>query len=152
MSETFGERLKRLRKKAGLNQTQLAEKIGVSLLTVFRWEKGDRQPRVDEIKALAKALSVPEADLLNDSPPDNKGGWVLNISIKQELKEEVLDLGKPIPQIATIVTARTGAYVAIGGDYSLWADDAGFKKIIAELKKMRAGVLQQGKANGGIMD
>ena len=61
-------------------------------------------------------------------------------------------MGKPIPQIATIVTARTGAYVALGGDYSLWADDAGFKKIIAELKKMRAGVLQQGKANGGIKD
>ena len=152
MSDTFGERLKKLRKKAGLSQEELANVLGLSYMTIRRWEAEKVSPRFEEIKALAKALAIPETDLLNDAPPDSKGGWVLNISIKQDLKEEVLDLGKPIPQIATIVTTRTGAYVALGGDYSLWADDAGFKNIIAELKKMRAGVLQQGKANGGIRE
>ena len=44
MPDNFGNRLKALRKSKGLNQTQLAEKIGVSLLTLFRWEKDERQP------------------------------------------------------------------------------------------------------------
>ena len=151
MPDTFSERLKAFRKKAGLSQEKLADILNLSYMTIRRWEADKITPRMEEIKALAKALGVTEADLLNDPPPQS-GGWILDISIKQELKEEVLDLGKPIPQISTIVTARTGAYIALGGDYALWASDAGFKTIIAELKKMRAGVLQQGKANGSIKD
>ena len=152
MSENFGSRLRAFRKKSGLNQTQLAEKIGVSLLTLFRWEKGERAPRVDEVKALAKALGVSEADLLNDSPPDNSGRWVLSITVRQELKEEVIDLAKPIPEISTVVTANTGAYIALGGNYDLWASNEGFASIVKELKKLRDGVLQQGRARGFIPD
>ena len=151
MSETFGERLKKFRKKVGLTQEQLADIISVDHNSISRWEKTTDIPKTQNLQLLAKALGVTEADLLN-APPPQSGGWILDISIKQELKEEVLDLGKPIPQISTIVTARTGAYIALGGDYALWASDAGFKTIIAELKKMRAGVLQQGKANGSIKD
>ena len=151
MSETFGNRLKALRRSKGLNQTQLAEKIGVSLLTLFRWEKDERQPRMNEIKALAKALGVSEADLLND-PPEKSGEWILSITVRQELKEEVIDLSKPIPEISTIVTANTGAYIALGGSYDLWTSNEGFASIVKQLKKMRDGVIQQGKSNGSIPD
>lgn len=36
MGENFGKILKALRKKTGLTQTQLSEKVGVSMLTLFR--------------------------------------------------------------------------------------------------------------------
>ena len=34
---TFGEKVKNLRKNKGLNQTQLADAVGVSLRTVRGW-------------------------------------------------------------------------------------------------------------------
>ena len=151
MSETFNDRLRRLRKKSGLNQEELAERTGFSIMTIRRWEWGERSPRVDEVKALAKALGVSEADLLNDSP-EKSGKWILNITVRQELKEEVIDLSKPIPEISTIITANTGAYIALGGSYEHFLDDTLFKGLIAQLKKMRDGVIQQGKANGAIPD
>ena len=89
--------------------------------------------------------------MLNDTP-EKSGEWILNITIKQELKEEVIDLGKPIPEISTIITANTGAYIALGGSYDLWLDNEGFSSIVKQLKKMRDGVIQQGKSNGAIPD
>ena len=151
MSETFNDRLRRLRKKSGLNQEELAERTGFSIMTIRRWEWGERSPRVDEVKALAKALGVSEADLLNDTP-EKSGDWILSITVRQELKEEVIDLSKPIPEISTIITANTGAYIALGGSYEHFLDDTLFKGLIAQLKKMRDGVIQQGKSNGAIPD
>lgn len=151
MPETIGERLRRLRKKAGLTQEQLAEIAGVSPITISWWENDKYLPKTQSIKALAKALGVSEADLLNDPPP-NSGEWILSITVRQELKEEVIDVSKPIPEISTIITANTGAYIALGGSYEHFTDDTLFKGLIAQLKKMRDGVIQQGKANGAIPD
>ena len=81
--ETFGERLKRLRKKAGLTQEKLAELLNISFKTIQRWEWGKNIPRVDDIKELAAALNVTEDELLNGVP--EQGGWVLQIKIATEL-------------------------------------------------------------------
>ena len=151
MPESFGERLRRLRKKSGLTQEQLADAVGVNHNSVSRWENNIDIPKTQSIKALAKALGVSEADLLNDAPK-HSGDWILSISVRQELKEEVIDLSKPIPEISTIITANTGAYIALGGSYEHFLDDTLFKGLIAQLKKMRDGVIQQGKSNGAIPD
>ncbi|MBR0168937.1 MAG: helix-turn-helix domain-containing protein [Synergistaceae bacterium] len=151
MSETIGERLRRLRKKSGLTQPELADLVGVHETTIRRWENEGDNPSIVYVSKLAKALGVSEADLLNDSP-DISGKWLLSITVRQELKEEVIDLSKPIPEISTIITANTGAYIALGGSYEHFLDDTLFKGLIAQLKKMRDGVIQQGKANGAIPD
>ena len=143
----FGERLKTLRKKAGLNQTQLAESVGVSLLTLFRWEKGERQPRLEDIKTLAKALNVPESELLNDPPPQ-PDGWVLTVKMSNN-NEEVIDLTAPNVQVvSTVLNKPDGGWLCLGGDYSLWEDDAGFNKIIRDLKKLRELVIAGGISYG----
>ena len=151
MSETFGKRLRAFRKKSGLTQEQLADAIGVHLNSISWWENDKYSPNTQSIKALAKALGVSETDLLHDTP-EKSGEWILSITVKQQLEEEVIDLGKPIPEICTIVTANTGAYIALGGNYDLFSDDTLFKGLIAQLKKMRDGVIQQGKATGAIPD
>ena len=42
---TFGEKVKTLRKEKGLNQTQLAQAVGVSLRTIRGWEIEGRYPK-----------------------------------------------------------------------------------------------------------
>ena len=70
-SEGFAQRLRELRKKAGLTQEGLAEATKISAMTVRRWEWGQRVPRMDEIKQLAEALHVSETELLN-GPADGR--------------------------------------------------------------------------------
>lgn len=59
----FPERLVALRKERQLTQPQLAEKVGVHLSQIRRYESGDSQPTLDVIRQLAIALSV-SADML----------------------------------------------------------------------------------------
>ena len=60
----FGNRLFQLRKKAGLSQSQLGEKVGVSNKAVSKWENGQAKPGLDVIHKLADTLSVTIDDLL----------------------------------------------------------------------------------------
>jgi transcriptional regulator with XRE-family HTH domain len=61
--------MKRLRKKRGMTQAQLAKKIGVSVIHVANLESPDaaahhRNPSLATLEKLAKALGVPVAELL----------------------------------------------------------------------------------------
>lgn len=53
-----------LRKKSGFSVTELAQKLGVSIWTVYAWEGGKTKPRMDSIKALARLLNVSETELI----------------------------------------------------------------------------------------
>lgn len=65
-------RLKELRKDRGLTQSQLAEKIGVSKITVLRWENNERQIKPDKAQLLADYFYVDVAYLLGFSPFRNR--------------------------------------------------------------------------------
>jgi transcriptional regulator with XRE-family HTH domain len=56
--ETFGERLKRLRERAGMSQPKLAEAAGVPVTTLRTWEQGRREPLLGAALKLAVALRV----------------------------------------------------------------------------------------------
>jgi transcriptional regulator with XRE-family HTH domain len=59
----FPERLSTLRKERNLTQQVLAEKIGVHVVQLRRYEAGDSQPTLDVIRQIAIALGV-SADML----------------------------------------------------------------------------------------
>jgi transcriptional regulator with XRE-family HTH domain len=61
---SFGEHLKRLREKAGLSQSGLAEKSGISLDSIQNWESDRYQPRLDALVALADTLGVSLDELM----------------------------------------------------------------------------------------
>lgn len=65
----FGERLRMLRKNAGLTQRQLAEGSGFTTSVIARYEAGGSLPRPQAIEKLAAALGVPVSDL--DGSTDN---------------------------------------------------------------------------------
>ena len=59
----FPERLIRLRKEQKLTQQALANRVGVHVMQIRRYEAGTTQPTLDVIRRLAVALSV-SADAL----------------------------------------------------------------------------------------
>ena len=64
---TFGEKVKNLRKNRGLNQTQLADAVGVSLRTVRGWEIEGRYPKKHDLyQKLADILSCDISYLMTE--------------------------------------------------------------------------------------
>ena len=95
----FPERLAALRKARSLTQQALADKVGVHLTQIQRYENGSVQPTLDVIRSLAIALSV-SADVLifdaDERGPD--GGMKLRFEAlsamspkEQEIANAVLD-------------------------------------------------------------
>lgn len=67
MNAMLLEHIRQARKSRGLTQAELAEQLGLSEMTVRRWESGQRSPRMEEIQKLAVVLGVPVTELLSDS-------------------------------------------------------------------------------------
>ncbi len=61
---TLGQRIRRLRKSAGLSQDALARAAGIGRVTLVRLEKGEQTPRFKTLGAIAKALGVGVSELL----------------------------------------------------------------------------------------
>ena len=60
------EKLLTLRKRSGLSQEALAEKLGVSRQTVSRWELGTAQPEIGSLLPLCRLFGVSAEELLDD--------------------------------------------------------------------------------------
>ena len=54
----FNHNLARFRYAAGMNQEQLAERIGVSRSTIAKWEAGKGTPKITNLIAVSRALGV----------------------------------------------------------------------------------------------
>jgi transcriptional regulator with XRE-family HTH domain len=67
MSEMFAGRLRELRTEAGLSQTELAEKAGLTKDGIAQLEQGRRSPSWDTVLALCAALGV-ECTAFNQPP------------------------------------------------------------------------------------
>lgn len=66
---TFAENLKSQRKKKNLSQEDLGKLIGVTGVTIMRYEKGLREPKLEIIKKIANALKIPVANLIDINSP-----------------------------------------------------------------------------------
>lgn len=64
---TLEKKLVRLRKKEGMSQADVSEKLNVSRQAVSRWEAGDSRPSIENLQALCKLYNVKLNDLLDES-------------------------------------------------------------------------------------
>lgn len=64
----FSDRLKEIRKNAGLSQEQLAEKIGVSRQAVTKWELGKGLPDIENIVIIAELFKTTLDELVSAVP------------------------------------------------------------------------------------
>ena len=58
MDNSVGKRIETLRKSKKISQEDLAEKVGVSRTTVYKWESGTSVPNYANMQALARALET----------------------------------------------------------------------------------------------
>lgn len=62
----FKDHLKILRERKNLTQDELAKAVGIAKNTYIGYEKGEREPRLAELKKLARLLGVTLAELCLD--------------------------------------------------------------------------------------
>ena len=66
----IGKKIMNLRKKNGLSQEELAEKVGVARQTISKWELGETSPDLKQSKELSKIFNV-SLDELTDNDIQN---------------------------------------------------------------------------------
>lgn len=63
---TVGEKIKIRRKKLHMSQGELARKCGMSLMSIRRYEDGERDLRLEDLTKIAGALNLQTIDLIDD--------------------------------------------------------------------------------------
>jgi len=82
------KKLVRLRKKEGMSQADVSEKLDVSRQAVSRWEAGDSRPSTENLQALCKLYNVKLDDLLSDSDEELPIGRTDPIKTECELEQK----------------------------------------------------------------
>lgn len=73
----LSEKLRELRKREGLSQEQLAEKIGVSRQAVTKWETGRGLPDIENMVILGEVFKLTVDELISESEaPESVEGFV----------------------------------------------------------------------------
>lgn len=83
-----GAKIKEYRKKAGLTQQQLAEKIGKKEVTIRKYENSSREPRLSVIQEICAALNI---------PVDTFGEELFQIQKSQSSREDEPSADSPKP-------------------------------------------------------
>jgi len=68
--KVFGEKLRNHRKKLGMTQEEVAEKVGVSPQAISKWETGDCLPDCFNLKAISDVYKI-SADVLLETESDD---------------------------------------------------------------------------------
>ena len=120
----IGERIKKRRKELGLSAEQIAEKLGVSPATIYRYESNDiMNMRIDKLEPIAKVLRTTPAYLMGwdeakENNTDNQQRQLLSNYNKLDntdqtklvdYSEELVNSDKYKEEFILGVAARNGA-------------------------------------------
>ena len=64
----LGKRIKSIRKDRKLTQKELADKAGIATITLQQYERGVREPKLEQMQKLASALGVSFGELFAQEP------------------------------------------------------------------------------------
>ena len=125
MNVETANRLMQYRKKAGLSQEELADKLGVSRQAVSKWECAESSPDTDNLIALSRIYGISLDELINgESEPKAKAmkDDGLNVHIKDDDGGEVNIYGLNLH-----VKDDDGSEVHIHGKHITLVDEHGHK-------------------------
>lgn len=80
---TFAEKLKSIRKQAGMSQEQLAEKLGVSRQAVTKWETDAGIPDIENMMAISTLFDISIDELLSNKKEAKKTSEYLYESVTE---------------------------------------------------------------------
>lgn len=107
---TTGQRIKKFRKRAGMTQKELGEKLGLSFQSVAQWENNLRNPKEETLQKIANALEISIYELKGLSDAEafmaelNKGvdlillemtiheKFGISLDVAQKMAEEIAEL------------------------------------------------------------
>ena len=89
----LGDKILQLRKKSGLSQEQLGEKIDVTRQTISNWELGETAPNPEQLKKMSKAFNVSIDEILDN---DSKEFLINKISNTEKLAGIIIKILKVI--------------------------------------------------------
>lgn len=109
-------RIKKCRKEKGLTQAQLGDLLGLSTTAIMRYEKAQREPKIDILSSMAKIFGVPLTYLMGynedlSSPFD--GGHIIDDILALEISGKSDEASKlknhyQIRDYPTVIDDRTG--------------------------------------------
>lgn len=120
----IGERIKKRRKELGLSAEQIADKLGVSPATIYRYESNDiMNMRIDKLEPIAKVLRTTPAYLMGwdeaeENNADNQQQKLLTNYNKLDstdqtklvdYSDELVNSGKYKETITISIAARDGS-------------------------------------------
>lgn len=132
---TFGEKLQDLRRKAGMSQDMLAEKLEVSRQAVSKWERDEAMPETEKVVRIAKLFGVSLDELLLDrepkpryeQPPVQPSAYA---EVKRTAKRHGYKLGYALLVLGVLTCVGSlvmyFAWPAIGGGFFDSAQDSFF--------------------------
>lgn len=117
----FHEKIYYCRKKSGLSQEALAEKIGVSRQAVSKWETGEAVPEIGKLPLLSKTFGVTSDWLLSEEEPAKEAQKPVasadGISKFDSLTDRIIDFAEKVFKkyiwISGILISLLGVYRVI---------------------------------------
>lgn len=133
--------LSEIRRKNGFTQAVLAEKVGVSVNSIARYERGEVIPSTNIAHQIATVLNCTEAELFNGFATTDWNLRLITTKEETEMAVSTLDLTGKTAR-ASLEMSDTGMGLTISGSYELWADNDKFEDLILQLRKKRAAGLK----------
>lgn len=114
----IGKNIQQLRKRTGMTQETLAEKLGVSRQTIAKWEAGESVPDLSNSSKLAEVFQVRLDDLVNEEEDPASGRTIEPIGKYRFGVVQVDEKGRiPLPEDACEIFGITpGSYLFLFGD------------------------------------
>ena len=121
MNIEIANRLVELRKKSGLSQEELADKLGLSRQAVSKWERAEASPDTDNLICLAKLYNVSLDDLLKtDIPVDD----IIREQKEKTEEEKVKRDNVSISSKGIHISSKEGDEIHISKEGGIHIDDS----------------------------
>ena len=129
MSKTISEKITELRKKCGMTQEQLGERLGISGQAVSKWEKGAALPDILLLPDLCDALGTTLDGLLRPETQSNPNAMADFCKYAHE-RGRAETVREAITQLMQVGKCDCGAGVLVTADEMMVGDEGGMGYVI----------------------